>query len=584
MAYEKNKTESYDLLGGINSKASPYINGVMEFRDLMNVNFFSPGALTKRPGSDLYSGATVIGTISGGVEFERLNGSSYIVVTANTNAYQATPSGYSAFKTGLANNAIFDFVTFVDRLFAANGTDFFKYDGTNTTLYSLPPGATGFGITAIAGGSLPAGNYVTGYGYFNDRGYFGPVSDGATITLDGMSFGSIGYYGLTTLLGYGITSLAFYRSETDSLDLAGTTFLPVGAGLTTGLAFVDTGFPLTTQLFNDNVWFTLAPRYMEIFNNQLFMAGFSSIPSTVYWSNIGEPEGIDPTFFAEFRTNDGDRVTGMKGYQGALVVTKERSFHVLGGDNPDNFFIKEVSDQYGCLSNRAMVVYENLLWFLDTKGIVEYTGANVHVISNQVEPIFQRMNIAAARDQAVGIHYRQYNEVWFSFPVDDSSVNNVVVVYDYLTKAWTRYDGVNPAVLFLAKGTLNNKTVFFGGYSGSLSYVSPSLMSDAGRAVTCLIDTRFAAPAGQTKELQWRRFYLDVDPILGITAPITIHFRTNYGVTIQLTRVMYQNPYQSRVDFGLPSRSIQAEIIQSSATLSFKVNGYTFESRFQRDT
>ena len=46
------------------------------------------------------------------------------------------------------------------------------------------------------------------------------------------------------------------------------------------------------------------------------MAGFSAQPSRVYWSNIGEPEGVDPSFFAEFRTNDGDRLTGLKVYNG----------------------------------------------------------------------------------------------------------------------------------------------------------------------------------------------------------------------------------------------------------------------------
>jgi hypothetical protein len=122
----------------------------------------------------------------------------------------------------------------------------------------------------------------------------------------------------------------------------------------------------------------MAPKYMEIYNNQLFMAGFSGFLSTAYWSEIGEPEGVDPTFNAEFRTNDGDQIRGLKTYEGSLIVAKERSFHRIVGDNPSNFLLQEISDQYGCVSNRTMITFENNLLFLDPKGVVQYTGRQYH--------------------------------------------------------------------------------------------------------------------------------------------------------------------------------------------------------------
>ncbi len=186
MANEKSKTESYELMGGINNKVSQYLNGPMEFSDLSNLHFSTPGALNKRPGTSLYLGATIASRITGGVEFQKLDGSSYIIVTANTNAYKVTGS-YSAFKSGLLNNALFDFTTYVDRLFGANGQDFFKYDGTNSTAYSLPPGATGWGVTAVLGVGL-SGTFVASYGYLNDRGYYGPTAPGITIVLNGANF------------------------------------------------------------------------------------------------------------------------------------------------------------------------------------------------------------------------------------------------------------------------------------------------------------------------------------------------------------------------------------------------------------
>lgn len=580
MAYEKQKLESYQLMGGINNKISLYNNGPQEFRDLANVNFVSIDSLTKRPGSTGFVGASVAGFITGGTEFTRLSGASYLVVTANTNAYVASILGFNPFKTGLQNNALFSFQTFVDRLFAANGNDFFKFDGTNSTAYSLPPGITGsWGVTAVVGGGL-SGIYIAGYGYLNDRGYLGPVSNGITISLNGITFGTIDYYGLTALTGYGITAIALYRSNPGFLDMFGTTYAPAGATTVN-----DTGFSLITTAANFNLWFTMAPRYLEIFNNQLMMAGFSSMPSTLWWSQVGEPEGVDPTFFNEFRTNDGDVITGVKSYGGNIVVTKERSFHAVSGTDPDNFSFAQLSDEYGCISDRAMIVYENILWFLDTKGICQYNGANIGIISEKVEGIFTSMNLVAARQNASAVHFKQFNEVWFSIPINGSTVNNVTVVYDYVARAWTKYDGTNPSVNFLAFGNQPKLTVFFGGYSGTLSYFGASFLGDSGRAITCMINSAYLAPLGETITKQFRRFYMNLDAINGSSQVIDVEFTTNFdNSTINATGLIFQTPFQTRLDFGIPAKSINFTAHHVSASLPFRLNGFAFEARFQRNT
>lgn len=581
MAYDQTHNETYQLLGGINSKVSPYEQQNTEFRDLTNVNFQVPGSLSKRMGSTLYLGATVQGRITGLYEFNRLNGASYLIATANTNAYNVT-SSYSAFKTGLQNGAIFDFITFVDRLFACNGNDFFTYDGSNTYSFGLPSGITGsWGVTATAGGSLTAGVtgvFVCSYGYVNETGSFGANSNGITITVNGVSYNAITYYGLTAPTGYGVTALAMYRTSNGGIDQFFTTYSALGS-----TTFTDTGFPLTSRLENDSLFFTLAPKYMEIYNNQLFMAGFSSMLSTVYWSEIGEPQNIDPTFFAEFRTNDGDRITGLKTYAGSLVVTKRKSFHRLTGDNPDNFTIQEISDQYGCLSNRTLIQWENFLWFLDEKGIIQYNGANIDVISAKIQPIFDTMNIDAAIDNAVGVYDRQRNELWFSVPCNGATYNNCTVVFDTIVKAWTKYEGFNPSALAYPRGRLEKNVPFYGGYTGNIFNFGASYLGDNGNSITCLIKTHFLAARQQTNESQYRRFYLDVDPIVGFTQAISVDFMSNYGSSVVASRTMYQNPFQSRVDFGIPARSIQASIYHNSATIALKVNGFAFTSRFQRD-
>lgn len=577
MSYNKEKTENYVLLGGINCKVSAYNNDMKEFRDLSNVNGQVPGALTTRFGTSLYAGATITGRILGGVEFERLSGASYMVVAANTNIYTATGAGFAAFRTNLSST-LYDFVTFVDRLFVCNGQDFFKFDGQNSYNFGLPTGVSTWGVTAVVGGGL-SGAFLVSWGYVNERGYYGGVNQGITISLNGATFGSINFLGLTNITGYGATAIALYRSQPGGVVQSFATLIPIGTTTFT----LDSGAVLGTRIANDDIFFTLAPRYMEIYNNQVFYAGFSNQLSTAWWSRIGEPEGIEPQFNAEFRTNDGDRITGLKSYNSNLLVFKSRSFHRLLGDNPDNFLLQEVSDQYGCLSNRAVVTFQDYCWFLDSKGIVEYNGANIDVVSTKIEPFIQTMNVNAAMDNAVGLHVRDLNEVWFGVPLNGATLNNTILAYDYIGKAWYKYEGVDISSLWLGRGELEKKSPLFGGYTGSLFAVGQSLNSDYGRTISCAVKVPFFVGQAQTTEAMFRRFYFDVNPITGATFPMRVDLLTNYSASIQTTRTMYANPFQSRIDFGLPGRSIAANIYWASASFKIQLNGYTFVDRFQRD-
>lgn len=564
-------------MGGINTKTSQYNTTNTEFLDLSNMDFTTLGALTKRPGTSLFAGSTVAGRITGIYEFERLNGASYLIVTANTNAYYLQAGVFNTIRTGLQNGALFDFQTFVDRLFAVNGTDMFVYDGTTARSFSLPYGVNlGGTLVGPAAGTGFSGIFQYAYGYLNDRGFFGPAQVGLTINPAGAS--AVRLYGFTTPIDYGITAIVIYRTSSGGSDPFLIGYAPAGASL-----FLDNNLPDGDQAIPTAIQFTLIPRYLEVYNNQMIYAGFSGTPSTVWFSEIGEPEDIEAESFFEVRTNDGDRVTALKSYLGRLMVFKERSFSVLSGDNPTNFTLKEVTDQYGCLSNRATVVWENKLWFLDRKGICEYNGANVQIVSNAIEPIFNQMNIDAARENAEAIHFKSRNELWFHVPCNGATINNTTMVYDYVANAWTKYEGFQASSLQMAKNSLVQQTAFYGSYSGAIAYFSTSLVSDLGQAITCLIKTRFLHDLNSQTE-QFRRFYLDANPVLGQTASVNINFYQDYGSSIVASRTMYLNTFQTRVDFGIPAKSLQAEISNYSATLALKVFGFTIEYKYQRST
>lgn len=655
MPAQKNKDEHFQNLGGINTKVSPYLASTLEFLNLVNFDFSTPGSLTKRWGSTQYIGLAVPnGKVTGLFEFDQFNGASRLVVTGSTLAYFVDGSSYTSFRAGatfavdspsfniMGISSSYSFSVFNNMVYACNGKDHWKYDGNTSYLYSLPlflpmlMGNTGYAATHFT--SVIGNNAATGMsgwffyvlGYLNTAGHLSP---GALFT--GSTIANYSGRGVTTLgvpsisgasglyltlesggtvgkslmqPGFGITAIVVYRGgPVPSGDMTLSPFdqaqrLPfykIGYWGIGDTGFIDgnlsNGDPMPTSLrfelatyrrsggsfIMDAAGQTLVPKFNEIYNNQYMMAGFSNAPSTIYWSEIGEPEHVEPENFAEARTNDGDHVTGIKSFLSEFVIFKERSVHRLSGSAPENLVLSQITSEYGCLNNRARAVYEQKLLFLDQKGIVEYNGANVQIISYKVQPFFDLMNVIAAKDHAVMAHFKQRNEIWCGIPYNGASTNNLTIVYDYIANAWTTFAGFNPGLFAEAQGTLSKKTTMYADYSGLIYNFSASFTADNGVGITTLFKTQFMADEGKTVQKLYRRLFMNLEPV-GTTSTLSVNFYQDYGSSIVLTRTMYQNPYQSRIDFGISATAIAIQVSNFSTTDTVKIHGYTIEHRFQR--
>ncbi len=691
MPNEKIKSQNYTNFGGINSKASPYVTGPMEFLDMINLDFQTPGSLTHRWGSTQYVGQTFGAPINSLCEFTRLDGSSYVLMSATTGIWSGATTGNSqglslsvvgittATRSKItditwAANAIIDvagnnvpyqgniniqltggtaaagttiffdanpfsdnrlsYATINNYLFMADGNKFLKFDGITTTKVGLPPAtrltgsgsADTFGITTLGVGVT--GSYAFYASYVNQRGFEGPIwplgavnaTESAAATL-GASFLAITYV-MNTPLQYGISSInvySYWQSATltanstlfwnkpyvflSNYPASGSTQTTMNVGSTAGGQtylinnvgnFPDTAFQsyvplgMTLQLFaGDNQVSEIdmanyVPRYLEVYKNQLFSAGFSLTPSTVWFSDIGEPEGypVDNNF--EVRTNDGDYVTALKAYYTRLYIFKKHSFHVLSGDSSANFFLQEVSLAYGCVNHRCAVIYNTTILFLDQKGVIQYNGANLQVISSKVQAIFDSMNYAAALTEATMVHDNIRNQILIGIPVNGSATNNLTVVYDYLVGAWTKYDGFNPSVFASIQGRNTTKNAFYGDYLGRVNWFGSSFLGDNGSGgFSAYFKTRFLHDLGESSQEQYRRLYMDV-AAPSSTLTIAINFFQDYGTSIVLGTTMVLGQFQNRIDYGISAKSIAFEMSNIQNSVPLKIHGFTIESRLQR--
>ncbi len=688
MADEKPSTKYYQLRG-VNQKVSKYEFPIAEALDLRNLDFDVPNAWQKRPGSTFAIGSSLgtSGPISSLFEFQKLDGTSFIVAGSDTALFYLAAGGLTLLSPGWNNGQPADMLTFVNKMWAANGQKWSWFDGASFLPVGLPiesqsvVGTFGgtftylFSPTAFAssggsyftvngatmttfntGGTTVARAIYVAYAYLRKDGYLGPADFQNTarnivMTSPGNGaefFGATNSFvgGFTIPAGRGITAVAVYFAE-DTIyntgdielipsvgiknvgalgwldnhanknfasitlkpnadlsrfwlytlipatslfagsDIGGTYFAATLAfGASTpfsffdGVPFGDFGFSgMTFDLFS-----TFIPKYIEVNQNIMFATGFSAAPSDVRYSEVGEPETyLDDSVF-EVRTNDGDRNTGAKAFNDQYYVMKEKSFHKLIGNSADNFQLVEMSTEYGCLSNKTILQVKQKLYWLDRKGILEFNGASFDIVSTEVEGMFRRMNITAAKEKACAVHHLYRNQIWFGIPVDNSTVNNITIVYDYLVEAWTFFEGFNPASFAMVQGTLTKPTAWRGDYSGMIHYSGESFYADSGLGITCMVTTRFENVGGENQTTLWRRFFLDVAMASGATGLLSGKLFSNYdSSTVQGTFAMFQDQFQTRAEIGLLGKAAAAQISHFSASLPLLLNGYAWTNRGLRN-
>lgn len=680
----KPTVNSYRNLGGINIKASEYSLDKAQFLDLRNLDFDVPNALSKRPGSTQAIGTNTSGPVISLFEYQRIDGLSAVIAGTDTAIFYLGNNGLTLLDTGWSNGQPPDMLTFVNRLWMANGQNFKNWSGPGLTPLSagMPcpkqllqsrsqtfNGATMFTVGGstqhITGDSYITRGVFVAYSYLRNDGFWGPVdlqsqarnvvvggpvtngqdffavdpgyntlgftvpsglgisAVAVWIAVDTVGIGASNMGGTMTIPGlgvraYGVNNLSFqdftgsifYTAYTlkPNADvsrfrlytlMAPGTFIPLSSG--SGVTMFGATLFDSANAFNFNPYTspnppganftgtqfcffdTYIPKYIEVNQNSMFSSGFSAAPSVMWFSELGMPETVEPENSIEVRTNDGDRIYGMRAFNNQIIVMKQYSFHKVVGDSPENYELVELSLEYGCISDKTICEYREKLVWLDQKGILEYNGVSWDIISSPVEDIFRRMNLSAAKEKAVGVHHLYRNQIWWGIPIDGATQNNITVVYDYLVGAWTFFDGFNPASFALVQANLTKPTVWRGNYSGMIFYHGESFFGDNGQGISCVMRPSW----DHLKENEtwiWRRFFLDVNTASGLTGTISGKLYRNYDFsTVQATFSMFQDAFQSRAEFGVPGKAVTGDFSHHSASLPLLINGYSWARRFLRN-
>ena len=154
--------------------------------------------------------------------------------------------------------------------------------------------------------------------------------------------------------------------------------------------------------------------------------------------------------FGKFRLNAGtaDFVVGLHSFSNdTLLVFNRNSIHEIRDmDDLETAKVRLLTDEVGCLARKSIVQVGNNVIFLSDNGVYglnfldEYNLRGTETpLSEPVNETIKRIN-KAHQDKAVAVYFD--NRYYLAIPLDDSTQNNALLIYNFLNQQWESLDTV----------------------------------------------------------------------------------------------------------------------------------------------
>lgn len=168
-------------------------------------------------------------------------------------------------------------------------------------------------------------------------------------------------------------------------------------------------------------------------------------------SDIGDAETYDQLVNI-FRVTNGtaDYLQTVHAFaEDNLVVFNRNSIHLITGISGalTDASTKLVTAEVGLVARKSVVTIGNRIFFLSDNGVYAVEFGDLYnlrgagqPLSDPIDPVIKRINTSYA-ENAVGVYHN--NRYWLAVALDDSIVNNAILVYNLLNGGWESVDMVD---------------------------------------------------------------------------------------------------------------------------------------------
>jgi len=185
-------------------------------------------------------------------------------------------------------------------------------------------------------------------------------------------------------------------------------------------------------------------------------------------NNVNQFDTIYGVF--NFALGQADYLVGFHPYQQAqTLVFNRHSIYLMNNTNGDvaNITTQEITRQNGCLSRRSIATCGANVLFLSDRGVFQLQpglelllrGAS-EPLSAPIDPTIRTINMTYANGACAAYCNNRY---YLAVPTGDNTRNNVILVYNFINKAWESIDTLPNGFYcdYMNTTLLNNQQTLF---------------------------------------------------------------------------------------------------------------------------
>lgn len=342
-------------------------------------------------------------------------------------------------------------------------------------------------------------------------------------TIEGDDTGSTKILGLHAHVESDGTNELVRSSGTDFQYLNGSTWTDVDTGFTTGLATNYVTANDKTYIFNgtDNVHSypgggaaltdhgaNIPVGVCAVWWNRMLCV-VKENDNELYISALGSPEDFTDSYTLEFD----NALTGVAILGHQLIVFEEKQAWIVTGYEPTQLSVDKADSRFGAINHRSIVqVAGTFLFFQDADGHVRvFNGSRVEKdpVSYAIDETISGLKSSLLSDSAAGFFDNKYHLAVAGSST--STINDTVLVYDVVAKAWTVFDGVQ-ASCFATYRSGGEDELFFGeADADSKVYELYQGTDDNGSAISFSYTTKSFDDGQPQAEKKYKLFYLDIE-------------------------------------------------------------------------
>ncbi len=321
-------------------------------------------------------------------------------------------------------------------------------------------------------------------------------------------------------------------------------------------------------------------KYMEVWDNRLWIAGVEEHPNFLYRTNTGTSEEMASTNFIQVRARESAVITQIKAFGDRLYVFKAESMHRVSKMGATYYEVEKMPQDIGTDSPWSVAVCDKFMLWKSQYGIEVfngnscYRGQDIPLVSDLVETTMATINDQAL-EKIVGSHNFQDGEYWLAIPTGSETEPDKVVGVNYLRRSLFIYSFPEKLTFLMSTKTKADGLLFLTGTSEGNIYIQSSGYNDDGTNISASWRTGWINVSGEREA--WnilRRLFLKYALPENKTLTVNIYADFNKTAVVALsfagntpsTTPTIRNEILARQDLRIPGYYVSFEFVNNEDT------------------